>query len=110
MQAEFAVHRRVHSSSVANPLRAVISLPGQTPTRLEYRGETCTCVKCTFLFQLKNCESEKKLHKALRSVQFVASFTSFYFELLSYLACGEKIIRLASKNSVKLDEKSTSDF
>ena len=48
---------------------------------------------------------KKKLHKALRSVQFLASFTSFYFEILSYLACGEKIIRLASKNSVKLDEK-----
>ena len=47
---------------------------------------------------------KKKLHKALRSVQFLASFTSFYFEILSYLACGEKIIRLASKNSVKLDE------
>ena len=54
--------------------------------------------------------SEKKLHKALRSVQFLASFTSFYFEILSYLACGEKIIRLASKNSVKLDQKSASDF
>ena len=54
--------------------------------------------------------SEKKLHKALRSVQFLASFTSFYFEILSYLACGEKIIRLASKNSVKLDEKLASDF
>ena len=39
---------------------------------------------------------KKKLHKALRSLQFVASFTSFYFEILSYLACGEKIIRLAS--------------
>ena len=52
----------------------------------------------------------KKLHKALRSVQFLVSFTSFYFEILSYLACGEKIIRLASKNSVKLDEKSASDF
>ena len=51
-----------------------------------------------------------KLHKALGSVQFLASFTSFYFEILSYLACGEKIIRLASKNSVKLDEKSASDF
>ena len=51
-----------------------------------------------------------KLHKALRSVQFLASFTSFYFEILSYLACGEKIIRLASKNSVKLDQKSASDF
>ena len=54
--------------------------------------------------------SEKKLPKALRSVQSLASFTSFYFEILSYLACGEKIIRLASKNSVKLDEKSASDF
>ena len=53
---------------------------------------------------------KKKLHKALRSVQFLASFISFYFEILSYLACGEKIIRLASKNSVKLGEKSTSDF
>ena len=53
---------------------------------------------------------KKKLHKVLRSVQFLASFTSFYFEIPSYLACGEKIIRLASKNSVKLDEKSASDF
>ena len=49
-------------------------------------------------------------HKALRSVQFLASFISFYFEIQSYLACGEKIIRLASKNSMKLDEKSASDF
>ena len=46
----------------------------------------------------------------LDSVQFLASFISFYFDLLSYLACGEKIIRLASKNSVKLGEKSASDF
>ena len=53
---------------------------------------------------------KKKLHKALRSVQFLASFTSSYFEILSYLACGEKIIRLAPKNSVKLDEKSAGDF
>ena len=53
---------------------------------------------------------KKKLHKALRSVQFVASITSFYFEILSYLVCGEKIIRLVAKNSVKLDEKSASDF
>ena len=53
---------------------------------------------------------KKNLHKALRSVQFLASFISFYFEILSYLACGEKIIRLASKNSVKLDEKSASDI
>ena len=48
--------------------------------------------------------SEKKLHKALRSVQFLVSFISFYFEILSYLACVEKIIRLASKYSVKLVE------
>ena len=40
---------------------------------------------------------KKQLHKALRPVIFLASFTSFYFERLSYLACGEKIIRLASK-------------
>ena len=53
---------------------------------------------------------KKELHKALRSVQFLASFTSFYFEILSYLARGDKIIRLASKNSVKLDEKLASDF
>ena len=39
---------------------------------------------------------KKKLHKALRSVQFLASFIRFYFEILSYLACGEKRIRLAS--------------
>ena len=50
------------------------------------------------------------MKKALRSVQFLASFISFYFEILSYLACGEKIIRPASKNSVKLDGKSASGF
>ena len=38
--------------------------------------------------------AKKKLHKALRSVQFLASFISFYVEVLSYLACGEKIINL----------------
>ena len=52
---------------------------------------------------------KKKLHKALRSVQFLACFISFYFEILSILH-GDKKIRLASKNSVKLGEKSTSDF
>ena len=52
----------------------------------------------------------KILHMALSSVQFLASFISFCFEVLSYLACGEKIIKLAYKNSVKLGEKSTSDF
>ena len=64
-------------------------------------GEACAEAK----FSLK-----KKLHKALRSVQFLASFISFYFEILSYLACGEKIIRLAFKNIVKSDEKLASDF
>ena len=61
----------------------------------------------------QNLESffqREKLHKALRSVQFLASFISFYFEILSYLAYSEKIIRLASKNSVKLVEKSACDF
>ena len=53
---------------------------------------------------------KKQLHKAFGSVPFLASFTSFYFEILSYLACGEKIIRLAFKNSVKLDPKSASDL
>ena len=53
---------------------------------------------------------KKQLHKALRSVQFLASFTSFYFEILSYLACSKIIIRLVSKNSVKLDPKSASDL
>ena len=60
--------------------------------------------------EAKFFSAKRKLHKALRSVQFLASFTSFYFEILSYLSCGEKIVRLASKDSVKLDEKSTSDF
>ena len=53
---------------------------------------------------------KKKLHKALRSVQFFTSFTRSYFEILFYLACSEKIIRLASKNSMKLDKKSAGDF
>ena len=47
---------------------------------------------------------------ALCSVRFLASFISSNFEILSYLACGEKVIKLASKNSMKLDEKSASDF
>ena len=52
----------------------------------------------------QNFSVKKKLHTALRSVQFLASFIGFYFEILSYLACGEKITCLASKNSVKLGE------
>ena len=34
------------------------------------------------------------MHTVFRSVQFRASFISFHFEILSYLACGEKIIKL----------------
>ena len=53
---------------------------------------------------------KKKLHTTFGSVQFLASFISFYFEILSYLACGEKIIKLASKNIVKLGLKSATNF
>ena len=53
---------------------------------------------------------KKQHHKALGLIQFLASLISFYFEILSYLACGGKRIRLASKNSVKLDPKSASDL
>ena len=52
---------------------------------------------------------KKRLHKAPCSVQFLASFISFYFEILSYLTCSENMVRLASKNSMRLDEKSASD-
>ena len=79
---------------------------------LEVWGIFCTAGACAeakiwreLFFSVK-----KKIHKALRSVQFLVSFISLYFEILSYLACGEKIIRLASKNSVDLDEKLASDF
>ena len=61
-------------------------------------------------FGMRKSQNLPKLHKALRSVQFLASFIRSYFEMLSYPACYEKIIRLASKNSVKLGEKSASDF
>ena len=53
---------------------------------------------------------KKNFIRHFARVQFLASFISFYFEILCYLACCEKIIRLASKNSVKLNEKSASDF
>ena len=53
---------------------------------------------------------KKQRHKILGLVQFLACFTNFYFEILSYLACGETIIRLASKNSVKLHPKSAGDL
>ena len=35
---------------------------------------------------------------------------AWFDTVLSYLASGENIIKLASKNSVKLGEKSTSNF
>ena len=90
----------------------------QIPVFKDGRSNTQKSVLFCFLVRGEHAQkpkfgrffSEKKLHKALRSVQFLASFTSFYFETLSHLACGEQIIRLASKNSVKLDEKSASDF
>ena len=68
--------------------------------------DVCVCVVLGFFFwggggactEAKIWRNmNKKLHKALRPVQFLASFISFYFGILSYLACGEKIIRLASK-------------
>ena len=58
-----------------------------------------------------DAQKPKLIHKVLRSVQFLASFISFDFEILSYLACEERIVRLASKMSVKsVREKSSSDF
>ena len=54
--------------------------------------------------------SEKNFIRHFARFNFLASFISFYFEILSYLACGIKKIRLAYKSSVKLNEKSTSDF
>ena len=36
--------------------------------------------------EIVNFSVIKQLHKALRSVQFLASFTSFYFEILFFLA------------------------
>ena len=45
---------------------------------------------------------------------FIRHFARFNFSRLSLAFimkyCGEKIIRLASKNSVKLDEKLAGDF
>ena len=52
-------------------------------------------------FEIDVFSVKKQLQKTLGSVQFLASFTSFYFEKLSYLPCSEKMFRLASKNSVK---------
>ena len=54
--------------------------------------------------------SEKKSAYGISLGQFLASLISFYFEILCQLACGEKITKLASKSSVKLGEKSTSNF
>ena len=61
-------------------------------------------------FEIVPFSVKKKLHTAFRSVQFLASFISFYFVILSHLASGKMIIKLASKNSRKLGENSTSNF
>ena len=56
-------------------------------------------------------EAKKKMHTAPRSVQFLTSFISFiskYYPVL-HVVKGQ-LTRVASKNSVKLGEKSTSDF
>ena len=57
-------------------------------------------VCCLFLFRGGAggacAEAKIWLHKALRPIQFLAPFISFYFEILSYLACVVKKTRLAS--------------
>ena len=95
-------------------LLSSITLCSESQIPVFKEGQSNTSKSVLFCLFVRGEHAQKpkfgELHKALRSVQFLASFTSFYFEILSYLACGEKIIRLASKNSVKLDEKSASDF
>ena len=96
----------LYSSNVKGVLRCLFRFVADVGV---FWGEWGTCTEAK-IWRGVAFSVKKKLHKALRSVQFLTSFISFYFEILSYLACGEKIIRLASKNSVKLGEKSTSDF
>ena len=48
------------------------------------------------------CMRESQNLEALCSIQFLASFISLYFNILSFLACGEKIIRLASKHQLAI--------
>ena len=95
-------------------LLSSITLGSESQIPVFKEGQSNTQKPVLFCFFVRGEHAQKpvkkKLHKALRWVQFLASFTSFYFEILSYLACAEKIIRQASKNSVKLDEKSASDF
>ena len=67
-------------------------------------GRACVRRSQNFVFSLK------KPAKLFRSVQFLASLISFYFEIVFYPASGEKIIKLAFKHSVKLGQKSTSKF
>ena len=55
-------------------------------------------------------EKKKNAIRHFAWFKFSRLLISFYFEILSYLACGEKTIRLASKNSVNLGEKSASEF
>ena len=50
------------------------------------------------------------MRRSQNFARFNFSRLSFYFKILSYVACSKKITRLASKNSVKFGEKSTRDF
>ena len=45
----------------------------------------------------QNFSEKKNFIRHFVRFNFLASFISFYFEILSYLACGENLIRLASK-------------
>ena len=58
-----------------------------------YSNNVTAILKCRG-FSLGGDAQEPKSHRALRSVSFLASFItiSFYFEILSYLTGGEKII------------------
>ena len=57
------------------------------------------------LTQKPNVSEKKNFIRHFARFNFLASFISFYFEILSYLACGENLIRLASENSVELSRK-----
>ena len=47
----------------------------------------------------QNFSEKKNFIRHFARFNFLASFISFYFEILSYLACGENLIRLASKKN-----------
>ena len=47
----------------------------------------------------QNFSEKKNFIRHFARFNFLASFISFYFEILSCLACGENLIRLASKKN-----------